>query len=407
MAGLVLEVAAIFLILILARSILGLVRSVPAARSNTERVRAWAILWRALAIGFAVWFINSESHVLRIDSALEIKLARATTDWGGRYRLAQGLFPVCAVMAMIGLLLGAGAGTFLDEPRPLGRRPVTLFVLVAALAGVLIMGAPQFDAIIVHLVLIALEALSNALYHRLIPGPGLAARLLGAGIHAGVAWLAGVALAIVLARDFEHARHGQPWAITRRAWFLRLGFLATAAALALHVALVTIPAINGYFAEGFLRILGRTEVGMILCGVGLFAAGAAARTLFPRQAGEKPVWLARASDAIRWLILGLGILWFLVNATGAAHSRSGHTSRDQVGLRRLRCDYGDVGLASRRVRRGPFQRVLGVERGLDHARIGSGLAVVRAGDRPRQYRKPRRSTGSRSSRPTCRGSSGS
>ncbi len=316
-AGLLLEIAAIFLIMILARSILGLVRRLPADPSIGGNVRAWAIVWRALAIGFAVWFIINESEVLRIDLPLEMKRARAVTDWGGRYRVAQNLFPVCAIMAMIGLLLGAGAGRFLDEPLPPRRRPATFFAILAGLAGVLIMAAPGFDWIIAYLVLISIEVMTNAMYHRLVLGPSLAARLLGAGIHAGIAWLACVALAVVLDRDFERARRVEPWARTTRACFLRLGLLTTAVVLGLHVALVTIPAISGYLAEGFQRNLGGTEVGMILCGVGLFAAGMAARTLFPRPDEEKPVWLARVSAGIRWMILGLGVLWFLVNATGS------------------------------------------------------------------------------------------
>jgi len=316
-AGLVVEVAGIFLILILARSILGLLRRLPADRSIRGNVRAWAIAWRAMAIGFPVWFITKESQVLLIDLQFEIEHARSIVIGNGRYRAAQSLFPVCGVIAMVGLLLGAGAGSFLDEPAPLRRRPVTLFAILAGLTGVLIIAAPNSVAIVAYLVLISLEAVTNAMYHRPMAGPGLAARLLGAGIHAGVAWLACMALAVVLARDFERARRGEPWATIRRAWFLRLGLLATAAALGLHVALVTIPAINANLAEGFQGILGPTEVGMILSGVGLLAAGMAARTLFSRPAGEKPVWLARVSIGIRWTILGVGVLWFLVNATGS------------------------------------------------------------------------------------------
>ncbi len=317
-AGLVLEVAAVFLILILARSLFGLDRGLPAATAVHGNILGWARFWRALAIGFLFWFISQESFLLRFDLQTEREYAASIPALGEIYEVRQNLFPICALMAMIGLMLGAGAGSFLDQPQPPRRRLPSLFAVLASLAGVLIMAKWDYHTRIPYLILNALEAVTNAMQHRLVPGPSLSARLITAGIHAGVSCIACAALAVVLACDFDRARRGVPWGATRAAWFLRIGYLALAAALGLHVALVTIPGIHANLAEGFRSILGRTELGMIVCGFGLSAAGMAARSLFPRPAEERPIWLARVAAGIRWTILGIAILWFLINASSSA-----------------------------------------------------------------------------------------
>jgi hypothetical protein len=315
--GLALEVAAIFLIVILARSILVLVRALSPAESILRIVRTWPVFWRSLAIGFLLWFISNESQLLRVDLIMAREYNTWVPGWALSHGVRQDLFPVCALMAMIGLMLGMGAGRFLNEARPPGRRPVTLFVVLAGLAGVLIMAASDFYAQVTYLVVNALEAVTNAMNHRLVPGPGLSARLLAAGVHAGLASIACLGLAVVLGRDFDRAGRGESWATTKAEWFLRLVLLAAAACLGLHVALVSIPLIHAYLAEGFQLIVGRTEVAMIVCGFGLFAAGLAARTLFPRPAGQSPLGFRVVSSGIRWTILGVGILCVMVNASGS------------------------------------------------------------------------------------------
>src|SRR5262245_12850030 len=102
------------------------------------------------------------------------------------------LTPVCAVLAMIGLALGMGAGLALGRSDRRRRRPYWLFVPLAALVAVLFMGLPNaWWSLITQLILIALEAVNNAMPppHR-APPDGLSVRLLRAGIEAVPAALA-------------------------------------------------------------------------------------------------------------------------------------------------------------------------------------------------------------------------
>jgi hypothetical protein len=316
-AGLVLEVAAVFLVLIFAGSIYGLLHGSARTVFGARHDRAWAILWRALGIGFLFWFISEESQLLRLDLQAEVQLGGMIAGWGPRYRAYQNLLPLCALLAMIGLLLGMGAGGFLDEPEPRRPRPAGFSAVLGAIAGVLVMAIPVFHGVIPYLVVIAIEAVHNAMHHRRVPGPSLSARLLEGGFQAGVSWIACVALAVVLARDFDRARRGIPWSTTRSGWHFRVGLLGIAAASGLSVGLYTVPAIHPELAEGLKQILSPAIVGMIVCGFGLFGAGMAARSVCPRQSGEKPHWMVRFSTIIRGIVLVLAVLWFLINAPGA------------------------------------------------------------------------------------------
>ena len=140
-----LEVAAVFLIVILARSILVLVRALSPAESILRITRTWPVFWRCLAIGSC-----SGSSRTNHNSCVSTLSWRTNTTPGcpdgRRSWCAAGSFSGLHLMAMIGLMLGMGAGRFLNEARPPGRRPVTLFVVLAGLAGVLIMAASDFYA---------------------------------------------------------------------------------------------------------------------------------------------------------------------------------------------------------------------------------------------------------------------
>ena len=272
-----------------------------------------------LAIGFLFWFISQESFLLRFDLQTEREYAASIPAVGEIYEVRQNVFPICALMAMIGLMLGAGAGSFLDQPQPPRRRLPSLFAVLASLTGVLIMANSNNHTIISYLVMLA----PRGCHQCAASSSDAGARLFGTVVEALECkpafrgWQARPwrscwpAISTALAAVCHGRRRG-------RRGFFALAIWRLAAALGLHVALVTIPGIHANLAEGFRSILGRTELGMIVCGFALFAAGMAARSLFPRPAEVRPLWLERVAAGIRWTILGIAIFWFLINASVSA-----------------------------------------------------------------------------------------
>ena len=145
--------------------------------------------------------------------------------WSNGYRAGQALFPVCGIFAILGLVVGMGARFLFPAARRVGKRPYWLFVILAGMAAVLIVALPYWASLIPYLVLIALEAVRNAMHHRLVPGPGFSARLLRAGLDASVAAGVCLSLAVALAGDFERLRRGSPWTTSGLGRGLRLFLL--------------------------------------------------------------------------------------------------------------------------------------------------------------------------------------
>jgi hypothetical protein len=302
-AGLVLELEAVFFVLILARQLSSLFRS--DARRETRHPRAlFSIAWRISATGLLLWFLSMETSVLRLDYLGYIDAGWRVPGWGWVYSFYQNLMPVCGALVMLGLALGMGAGSLFDEPPGRRRRPWWLFVPLAALAAVLLAGQ-SYVAVIPNLVLVALEAVTNAMRHRLVAGPGLAARLVRAGSTAVSSLALTLPLALAVARDFERARRNEPWARTWQACVARLLLLAAAAATGVYLACVTLPAIDLWLPQGFAYILGAGQVFTIVVAFAVLAAGLAARSLDRHPAPERPRWLSRTSSFVRWGMLAL------------------------------------------------------------------------------------------------------
>ena len=167
-------------------------------------------------------------------------------------------------------------------------------------------------ALVTHLVLIALEAVTYAMHHGLNLGRGLWTRLLHAGWDAAIAAGMCLALALAVARDFEMLRRGNPPAMSRAGVVLRLLLLAGAAGAGLYVAAVTFPAIHPWFAIGFHDVLGPLEAGMIVSGFSLFGAGMAARAIAGTPEPQPTPWIGRLRSLYGLSILGL-ILFAAVN----------------------------------------------------------------------------------------------
>ena len=307
-AGVGVEIAAVFLAAILLRSMLGVARQRPMGAGATTAGRLASMAWRALAVVLLIYFVMMESGVLRLDLA-----TRRSAHWWGSglgewYEVREKLIPTCAILAMFGLAVGMGAGVILARPEPRRPRPYWLFVPLAALAAVLFVAGPGEHAVVPQFILIALEAVNNAL-HPLsrVRSASLSARLLRAGIEAVPAALAIIGLALIVARDFQRAGRSVPWATTRGAWSIRVLALAAAGAAGIGMVLVAMPTMNPIWLDGFRDVLDPEAIVIIPIGFGTLAAGLAARAVVPRPAWEKPRWLRRLSK-----LLPLGLMGILV-----------------------------------------------------------------------------------------------
>ncbi len=295
---------AVFLIFILARAVLGLIRR---GRSESGRHidRLGSMAWRIVAVVLLIGFVAEEWSVLRMDYLTMTDLSMIRPGWQSLYSVRESLFPICGLLAILGLTLGLSAGAMLEGPTTRHRRPYWLFVPLAALAGLLFLAQPGWWSLIPQMVLVALQAVSNAMFHSLVRTPGIATRLLRAGIDASVAGLICLTLALIVAHDFERARRGEPWATTRRGWLFRLFSLITTMVTGTYVGLVSIRTIHPFIADGFRDELGPIEVSMLLCGFGLFAAGLAARSIGGHPARERPQWLVRLATLLKLMTLSL------------------------------------------------------------------------------------------------------
>jgi hypothetical protein len=305
--GVVLEMMAVLLILMLVRALLGLFRS-GRSGAGSGIVFLSSIAWRLAAIVVLLGFVGEERGILQIDFMTQTKLSAEHPHSPSHYSVRQGLLPICGLLAMLGLTLGMGAGEVLEGPSRRYHRPYWVFVPLATLAGLLFLAQPGWWSLIPQIHLIATEAMTNAMPHVLVRGPSLSLRLLRAGIDAGVALMVCLALALIVAHDFERARRAEPWATSRRQWLVRLLMLMATLVAGIYLAFVTFPANLPFLADCLYQVLEPPEVVMLLSGFGLFAAGLAARSVAGRLAQERPRWLVWLSALLRLGILGLLLL---------------------------------------------------------------------------------------------------
>ena len=252
--------------------------------------------WRVPAIALLLGFTMRESQILGVDLTTYQALA------GGQpiYETSMTLVPICAILVIIGIALGMGAGLSLPRASRGRARPYWLFVPLAALAAVLFMGQPYgWWSVIPQLILIALEGVSNAMPPPAPRLPGsLSVRLLRAAIEAIPAALACLWLAVVVAHDFERARRDRPWAMRRGGWILRILSLVVALAAGAVVVWVAIPTMHPCLFDGFRQVLETESIAMVLCAFSVFAAGLSARALVPVLGQEPPSWLRRLSGLV-------------------------------------------------------------------------------------------------------------
>jgi branched-subunit amino acid transport protein AzlD len=316
-SGVGVEVVAVILALVLVRSILGLARRRPRGGGVTMAGCLASMAWRALAVVLLICFVLQESEILRIDLATRMRIdvaTRRSSFVGGvgasGYDVREKLIPICAILAMFGIVVGMGAGVGLARPEPRRPRPYWLFVPLAALAGVLFVAVPATHALVPLYILNVLELVDNAMRPLgRVTSTSLSARLLLAGMEAVPAALAIVGLALIVARDFQRAGRSMPWATTRGGWFVRLLSLAAAGAAGIGMALVAIPTMSPHLRDGIRGVLDPEAIVIVFIGFGTFAAGLAARTVVPRPAWEKPRWLRRLAN-----VLPLGLMGIVVSS---------------------------------------------------------------------------------------------
>ena len=346
--------------------------------------------------------VPSAVHRLRVERAAHRFRERGSDPLA---RMGVGL-PAAAgsrsdlrLLAMLGIALGMGAGTLLAGPSESRRRPYWLFVPLAGLVCLLIV-AEHYGTLIANLVLVAIEAVTNAMPHRLVGGPGLRERLLRVRMDAAAAAAVCLALAFAVSRDFKWTRRNEPWAASRMGRFVRFLLLVTTACAGIYLARVTIPAIHRCLAEGLLQVIGSGEVIMILGGFGFFAMGLAARVLVPPASRVRPRRLNWFSPCLRlWSpgspgIVDADILPFICTARA-----DDSEPPDCCNRHRPAAQFEDLERAARPVRRriismaGPGAIALD----LDDARAGrvrrrAGGQAQRVGDlavrRPRRLEKP-------------------
>jgi hypothetical protein len=309
-AGVILEVAAVFLLVILARQLSAAFRPAGSVDVAARATRGWGVSWRIGALCFLFWFISEQSRVLRIDFVREAEISHLMPGWNFSYQVRQQLLPACGLFALLGLVLGMGASFMFPQSPRRGSRPYWLFVVLAGVAAVLITSLNDVGTLIVQLVLVALEAVTNAMHHHLSPGRGLWTRLLRAGVDAAISAGLCLGLALALARDFETLRRGKPLSTSRVGRVVRLLLFAGAAGAGTYLAAVTFPAIHPCFAAGFQLVLGPLEASMIVCCFGLFGAGMAARAIAGAPEQQPSLRIARISVLYRLSILS--VIFFAV-----------------------------------------------------------------------------------------------
>jgi hypothetical protein len=309
--GAILEALAIPLVLPLVRPAVRWARGDRRSRGGGWAALAWPIAWRVAALALLLGFVAEESWLLRVDHD---RLARLAVLWNmPRYhgfvlQLDLSLYPACALLLLIGLVAGMGTAP-LGPPVARRSRLWWLGPPLAGVVGVLLMARTDSNAsnLIEYLILLALEAVSNAMRHRVLDRPALSTRLIHAGIQAAVAGAVVLVTALWVAHDFRKVAAEGPRSASWRAMLPRLASLVATATAGAYLLGVTLPTLHEDLAAGFWIVLSAREVAAILAAFGVLSAGLAARTVAPPSIAAQPPSTRRrqALAALRPLALGL------------------------------------------------------------------------------------------------------
>jgi len=300
------------------------------AGPSTRGARAWALSWRAAAVGWLACSVAEAAWVLQIDRAAIAASMFASAQ--AEARLA--VVPLCIALGMIGLILAASPlrprPATIAPPRPRAAWPSAIW---AGLAGVAIL-AIGYETI-AYLVLLALDAVSNATRRApMIPRVPIFGRLARAGLEAAATGAACLATAAWLAEDLRRADRAPIAARRPRSWAGVLARLATAVAAAgggLYLLLVSLPRLHPNLADGLWLIVDPTMAATIALSFAALAAGIAARGSARLAIADGPEGIAPATAAPRpWprrLLRAAGCLIAAEVTAAAVCSIRGETDR--------------------------------------------------------------------------------
>jgi hypothetical protein len=250
----------------------------------------FAIAWRVLAVLLLGSIALRLSAVVTNDAdATSFSVLTPAEDWKAK------LGSLTLGIAVVGLLMAATPKTERRRPRPPERRRwVAPSVLFAGLAGLLIL--TFYGLLVPYLVLLALEAVSNAMmrpalsFDRLLEGHRVAPifvdaslwrpveeRLLTAGIEAGIGLILCLLTACWLGRDLRASLSERE---ASRSWsgVLYRGLTAAASwGMGGYLLLLTLPRLHPMLAEGFSNLLHPAWTMTIAASFLALAAGLTAR----------------------------------------------------------------------------------------------------------------------------------
>jgi hypothetical protein len=224
-----------------------------------------AVAWRLAVVAALGTFVVVEARLLGDDPA------DLSPD---SLILRRRLLPLTATLAMVGILAGMTPG----RPRARARGMAWLSVVWAGSAGVLIAVSQAF---VPYLVLLALEAVSNAMSRpdrSQLARLGLHRRVIQAGLESIPVLACCFLLGLLISHELRRpaSRPGGRGASWRGPLALLVATAATAAGAAWLVA-VTIPRLHESLAEGLSMTVGLPEAAALVLGIAGLAIGPVTR----------------------------------------------------------------------------------------------------------------------------------
>jgi hypothetical protein len=270
----------------LAASLLGVLLAIGLLRQagTCGRVgRAQGVVPWLIAVGWRLGAVT----VLGASLLLEARLLRTevTGDtWSDPQVVRLRLLPLVMGLAMTGLLAGLAPRLDRDQAHHRPKTMQWLSVIFAGVAGVMIAASQTF---ITYLVLLAMDAVRNAM-----PGPGalgplrpgLEGRVLRTGLESVPVLACCLALGVLIARD---CRRPAEETGAHRGDCALLAVAAATALGAVWLLNVTLPRLDDWLAEGIQAVINPLNVALVAFGFGGLALGIAARATH-RTVGSVP-----------------------------------------------------------------------------------------------------------------------
>lgn len=300
---------------------LGLVvGAVVVGRVPAREVREWGLAWRAAAVA---WLAGALAGLV---VALQEVAQPGPPPFGGGTALGLRVALLMTALGLVGLVLAATPGR--ARRRPVGRRGrwgSWPSILLAAAVGVVLLALGH--ALIPYLVLIAIEAVHNALSRApLVPRPALADRVAMAGVEALPGLVGCLVTAAWVDDDLRRAARDpggvdagppRPWPMI----LMRGAGVALAGLGGAWTLFAATPRLSPPLAEGLGVVLTPGLVATVVAGFAMFAAGLAARGAAGRPATGPDATAAGPVPGLRWprriAAIGVGLICLEITAAAA------------------------------------------------------------------------------------------